>query len=65
THCTAALRDLHWFPVRQRIDNNILLITHQAIHCHNVPITLVRFALSTFRLELSVDHNMDYWQCLQ
>jgi hypothetical protein len=31
-HITPVLRDLHWLPVRERIEYKILLLTYQAIH---------------------------------
>jgi hypothetical protein len=31
-HITPVLKDLHWLPVKQRIEYKILLITHKALH---------------------------------
>ena len=32
-HITPIMRDLHWLPIRERINSKVLLLTFKALHC--------------------------------
>ena len=42
-HITPVLKQLHWLPVRQRIDYKIILTVHNSIHRETSPIYLKEF----------------------
>ncbi|MEE4247409.1 MAG: reverse transcriptase family protein [Kangiellaceae bacterium] len=36
-HITPVLADLHWLPIRARIDFKLMLNAHKAVHCNDAP----------------------------
>ena len=36
-HITPVLRDLHWLPIRQRIQHKLLSLTYRALNCAEAP----------------------------